>query len=146
MTAIKPSTFFWFSRNPEEFIIKAAKIINDQKATAIIEQITYNMLSDTYDVGIFTKGKVDPAIALPVNKHVYDYVVTDSNTEKSFAKELDVSTEVCVYAKLPRGLFISTPMGNYNPDWAIVFNEGKVKHIYFVAETKEPWIHWSLGK
>jgi type III restriction enzyme len=136
LTNIKPSTFFWFSRNPEEFIIKAAKIINEQKATAIIEQITYDVLNETYDVGIFTKGKANPAIALPVRKHVYDYVVTDSNTEKSFAKDLDASSEVCVYAKLPRGFFISTPMGNYNPDWAIVFNEGQVKHIYFVAETK----------
>jgi len=136
LTDIKTTTFAWFSKNPEQFIIKAAKIINEQKATAIIEQITYNVLDDTYEVGVFTKGKVSPSFALSVNKHVYDYVVTDSNTEKIFAKELDVSTEVCVYAKLPRGFFISTPMGNYNPDWAIVFNEGTVKHVYFVAETK----------
>jgi type III restriction enzyme len=74
--------------------------------------------------------------AWEVKKHIYDYVVTDSDVEKKFAEELDCSKEVCVYAKLPRGFFIPTPVGNYNPDWAIVFNEGKVRHIYFIAETK----------
>jgi len=74
--------------------------------------------------------------ALPVGKHVYDYVVTDSNMEKKFARDLEASREVCVYAKLPRGFFIPTPVGNYNPDWAIVFAENKVKHVYFIAETK----------
>ena len=51
-------------------------------------------------------------------------------------KELDTSSEVVVYAKLPRGFFIPTPVGNYNPDWAIAFKEGAVKHVYFIAETK----------
>ena len=74
--------------------------------------------------------------ALSVDKHIYDYVVTDSDIEKSFAKGLDASNEVCVYAKLPRGFYIPTPVGEYNPDWAIVFNEGDIKYIYFVAETK----------
>jgi len=63
-------------------------------------------------------------------------VITDSNTERAFVKDLDTSEEVSVYAKLPRGFFIPTPVGNYNPDWAISFKEGMVKHIYFVAETK----------
>ena len=74
--------------------------------------------------------------ALAVNKHIYDYVITDSKTEKKFARNLDVSREVSVYAKLPGGFFIPTPVGNYNPDWAIVFEEDKVKHVYFIAETK----------
>jgi type III restriction enzyme len=60
----------------------------------------------------------------------------DSTPERNFASELDSSTEVAVYVKLPSGFYINTPVGRYNPDWAIVFNEGKVKHIYFVAETK----------
>lgn len=136
LTGIKPATFYLYRINPEGFISKVAKIINEQKATAIIEQITYNTLDESYDAEIFTKGKVNPAIAMPVKNHVYDYVVTDSNIEKTFAKELDVSKDVSVYAKLPKGFFISTPVGNYNPDWAIIFNEGQVKHIYFVAETK----------
>jgi type III restriction enzyme len=70
------------------------------------------------------------------NHHVYDYVVTDSDVEKRFVTDLDASHEVVVYAKLPKGFFIPTPVGNYNPDWAIAFKEGEVKHIYFVAETK----------
>ena len=74
--------------------------------------------------------------ALAVDKHIYDYVITDSKTEKKFARNLDVSREVSVYAKLPGGFFIPTPVGNYNPDWAIVFEEDKVKHVYFIAETK----------
>ena len=72
----------------------------------------------------------------PLKRHIYDYVITDSNLERRFVEELDTSTEVVVYAKLPKGFFIPTPVGNYNPDWAIAFKEGTVKHIYFVAETK----------
>ena len=65
---------------------------------------------------------------------------TDGSAEKSverrFAEDLDAAEEVCVYAKLPKGFHIPTPVGNYSPDWAIAFYEGTVKHIYFVAETK----------
>ena len=71
-----------------------------------------------------------------LKRHIYDYVVTDSATERAFVTDLDTSDEVVVYAKLPRGFFIPTPVGEYNPDWAIAFQEGTVKHIYFVAETK----------
>ena len=63
-------------------------------------------------------------------------MITDSKIEREFVKELDTSTDVVVYAKLPRGFFIPTPVGDYNPDWAISFKEGAVKHVYFVAETK----------
>ena len=67
---------------------------------------------------------------------MFDHVVYDSTVEKKFAEELDINTDVAVYVKLPSGFFISTPVGKYNPDWAIAFYEGSVKHIYFVAETK----------
>lgn len=139
LTGIKKETFDLFKKNPEEFIMKAARIINEEKATTIIERITYNPTSETYDTDIFTQNTLKGMLgdnALPVSKHVYDYVITDSNTERKFARDLDVSQEVCVYAKLPRGFFIPTPVGNYNPDWAIVFEENKVKHVYFIAETK----------
>ena len=87
---------------------------------------------------IFTqeKQKEDFSKAFKADRHIYDYVFTDSKNERSFVKDLDKSTEVVVYAKLPRSFFIPTPVGNYNPDWAIAFKEGKVKHIYFIAETK----------
>lgn len=107
--------------------------------TAIIQHITYNVLEDTYDTDIFTdaaiKGKLD-VNAMKADKHLFDHIVYDSMNERKFAQELDASSEVAVYVKLPDGFYISTPVGHYNPDWAIAFKEGSVKHIYFVAETK----------
>lgn len=140
LKGILSSTFDQFKDNPEEFIIKAGNLINEQKATAVIEHITYNVLDETYDMKeIFAdaqiKGKLD-VNAIKTKKHLYDHVVYDSSNERKFAEELDTSDEVAVYVKLPDGFFIATPMGHYNPDWAIAFYEGKVKHIYFIAETK----------
>ena len=63
-------------------------------------------------------------------------VVDSQGIEKKFAEELEAHDDVVVYTKLPRGFYINTPMGKYNPDWAIALKEGDVKHIYFVAETK----------
>lgn len=139
LTRINPGTFAKFKQNPEQFITEAAKLINEQKATAIVEHLAYNALDDTFDSAIFTENQSAQDFSKAgekLNKHVYDYVVTDSKVEREFVKKLDVSTEVAVYAKLPRGFFIPTPVGDYNPDWAIAFNEGSVKHVYFVAETK----------
>ena len=139
LQGIQPQVFDQFKDNPEEFIIKAAALINDQKATAIIEHITYNVLDDHYDTDVFTeptlKGKMGVNV-MKAKKHLYDHIVYDSENERTFAAELDTDTDVAVYVKLPNGFYISTPVGHYNPDWAIAFYEGKVKHIYFVAETK----------
>lgn len=82
------------------------------------------------------KAKEAFSKAVKANHHIYDCVFTDSKNECDFVRELDASTEVVVCAKLLRGLFIPTPVGNYNPDWAVAFQAGKVKHVYFVAETK----------
>ncbi len=139
LQGILPEVFDQFKDNPEEFILKAAALINDQKATAIIEHITYDVLDERYEMNVFTdptiKGKLD-VNAMKVEKHLYDHLVYDSTKERDFAAELDKRDEVAVYVKLPDGFFISTPVGKYNPDWAIAFYEGNVKHIYFVAETK----------
>lgn len=139
LRGIQKPVFDQFKDNPEEFIIKAAALINDEKATAIIQHITYDVLDDRYGTEVFT----DPTIrgklgvnAMKAKKHLYDHVVFDSTNERDFAAELDTNTDVAVYVKLPDGFYISTPVGHYNPDWAIAFYEGKVKHIYFVAETK----------
>lgn len=139
LRGLQKSVFDQFKDNPEEFIIKAAALINDEKATAIIQHITYDVLDDRYGTEVFT----DPTIrgklgvnAMKAKKHLYDHVVFDSTNERNFAAELDTNTDVAVYVKLPDGFYISTPVGHYNPDWAIAFYEGKVKHIYFVAETK----------
>lgn len=139
LTGIDKVVFDQFKDNPEEFIIRAARLINDEKATVIIQHITYNTLDERYDTDIFTeptiKGKLD-VNAMKVQRHLYDHLVYDSANERKFASELDINTNVAVYVKLPDSFYISTPVGRYNPDWAIAFYEGSVKHIYFVAETK----------
>ncbi|MFY9329938.1 MAG: hypothetical protein WAO76_18260, partial [Georgfuchsia sp.] len=138
LQGINVAVFSQYKTNPEDFIAKAARLINEQKATVIVERLSYDPVGETYDIDIFTqeKPKEDFSKAIKANHHIYDYVFTDSKNERAFVKELDTSAEVVVYAKLPRGFFIPTPVGNYNPDWAIAFKEGSVKHIYFVAETK----------
>ena len=139
LTGIQPVVFNQFRENPEEFIIKASSLINDQKAAAIIQHITYHVLDDRYDTDVFTeptlKGRLGTN-AMKADKHLYDHVLYDSTNERDFAKDLDVDSHVAVYVKLPDGFYISTPVGRYNPDWAIAFYEGTMKHIYFVAETK----------
>ena len=139
LKGIQPSVFNQFKDNPEEFIIKAAALINDEKATAIIEHITYDVMDEKYGMEIFTDPTIKGRLgvnAMKAKKHLYDHIVFDSTNEKNFATELDTNKDVAVYVKLPDGFYISTPVGHYNPDWAIAFYEGSVKHIYFVAETK----------
>ena len=139
MTGIEPAVFEQYKYNPEEFILKSAQLINEQKATAIIEHITYHALDDHYGTEVFTeptiKGKLN-VNAMKAQKHLYDHIVYDSTNEYDFANELETQNAVAVYVKLPNGFYISTPVGKYNPDWAIAFYEGEVKHIYFIAETK----------
>ena len=135
---IDASKFVMFKSNPEEFISKVIKTIKEQKATMIVECIRYNTIDDTYDSTIFTNEKHSSTYerAIPANKSIMEYVFPDSNGEKEFAEALEKATEVCVYAKLPRSFQIPTPVGNYAPDWAIAFEKDKVKHVFFVAETK----------
>ena len=139
LKGINPNVFNQFKDNPEEFILKAASLINDEKATAIVQHITYNILDDRYGTDVFTDPTIKGRLgvnAMKASKHLYDHIVYDSTGEKDFATELDASSDVAVYVKLPDGFYISTPVGKYNPDWAIAFYEGNIKHIYFVAETK----------
>lgn len=139
LQGIQPSVFNQFKDNPEEFIIKAAALINDEKATAIIEHITYDVMDEKYGTEVFTDPTIKGRLgvnAMKAKKHLYDHIVYDSTNEKDFATELDTNRDVAVYVKLPDGFYISTPVGHYNPDWAIAFYKGNVKHIYFVAETK----------
>ncbi len=139
LQGIKEAVFGQYRLNPEDFIAKASRLINEQKATVIVEHLRYDPIADSYGLDIFTQDQAKASFAgagEKMHKHIYDYVFTDSKVERQFAQALDSSTEVVVYAKLPKGFFIPTPVGNYNPDWAIAFQEGTVKHIYFVAETK----------
>lgn len=140
LQGIKPRTFNQFKSNPEEFIIKAGRIINDCKAISLIQHIKYEKSSNTFDTDIFSESILRGTLgkdAIKSTKSLYDLVVVDSQgVEKSFAESLEKEENVVVYSKLPRGFYINTPMGKYNPDWAVAFREGSVKHIYFVAETK----------
>jgi type III restriction enzyme len=136
---LSPATFAKFGQNPEQFITEAARLINEQKATVIIEHLTYDTLSQRFDTSIFTENQTVEDFSkagAKLRRHIYEYIVTDSKAERAFVRELDKADEVAVYAKLPRGFAIPTPVGDYNPDWAIAFTDGRVKHVYFVAETK----------
>ena len=135
---LRPQKIAMFQNNPEEFIRNVVKIIKEQKATMIVEHISYNLIEGNYDSSIFTQEKHSQTLdkAYLAQKHIMDYVFSDSEGERKFASALDGASEVCVYAKLPRSFQIPTPVGNYAPDWAIAFNKGSVKHIFFVAETK----------
>lgn len=142
LQGIRTDKFFMFKNNPEEFISKVIRLINEQKATMIVEHITYDTIEGEYDSSIFTAEKNTQSFdkAFLAKKSIQDYVFTDGSADKSiekkFAEDLDSAEEVCVYAKLPKTFRIPTPVGNYSPDWAIAFYEGKVKHIFFIAETK----------
>ena len=131
-----------FKSNPEEFIAKVIRLVNEQKATMVVEHVSYNAIEGEYDSAIFTAERTMQRFdrVFLAKKAVQDYVFTDGTADKSierkFAEDLDAADEVCVYAKLPRAFQIPTPVGNYSPDWAIAFYEGTVKHIFFVAETK----------
>ena len=142
LQGIRWDKLYMFRNNPEEFISKVIRLINEQKATVIVEHISYDTIEGEYDSSIFTAEKDMQSFdkAFLAKKAIQDYVFTDGSAEKSierkFAEDLDAAKEVCVYAKLPRTFHIPTPVGNYSPDWAIAFHEGTVKHIFFIAETK----------
>ena len=139
LIGIQPVVFRQFSDNPEEFIMQAAKLINEEKAAMIIQHITYEVLEKKYDLHLFTdavmKGRLN-VNAMKAKKHLFDHVIYDSAVEQKFAQELEAASEVAVYVKLPKKFYISTPVGHYSPDWAIAFKKGTVKQMYFVAETK----------
>ena len=139
LRGVRPDTFAKFKQNPEQFITEAARLINEQKAAGSrrahrvrpagrqVRPVDLHREPD--------RAGLSKAVHTP-NRNIYEYVVDDSEVERAFGASLDVSEEVVVYTKLPRGFKIPTPLDDYNPDWAIAFTEGSVKHVYFVAETK----------
>jgi type III restriction enzyme len=149
LKGLNVAVFAQFRTNPEHFIAEARRLINEQKATMIVEHLAYDPVEERYELDIFTAGQTKQDFSKSgarLIRHIYDYVLTDSDIERKFVKELDTASEVVVYAKLPRGFLIPTPVGDYNPDWAIAFKEGMVKHVYFVAETKGSMSSMELRK
>jgi type III restriction enzyme len=137
LKVIKQEKFLLLRKNPEEFIAKCSKLINEVKASLIINNIVYHKIEERHDAKtVFTNDKFALRNSDILKKHIYDYLTTDSKIESDFARALENSTEVVVYAKLPKSFYISTPVAKYSPDWAIVFDKDKVRHIYFVSETK----------
>jgi len=138
LRGLQASTFEQYAKNPEDFIAQATRLIEAEKASAVVGHVSYDLVDERYGLELFTKDRHAVGLddAIKAERHVLEYVVTDSKVERDFVGELEAASEVEVYAKLPRGFHIPTPVGNYNPDWAIAFRTGTVKHVYFVAETK----------
>lgn len=137
LKAIKEEKFLLVRKNPEEFIAKVSVLINEVKASLIINNIVYHKTEERHDAKtVFLNDKTALRESEQLHKHIYDFLTTDSTIEANFAQELEAQNEVIVYAKLPRSFFIPTPVANYSPDWAIVIDKGSERHVYFVAETK----------
>lgn len=137
LKAIEPIKFAMFQKNPEEFIMKCGGLINEVKASLIINNIVYHKTDERYDAAtVFTNDKQALRHSEKLQKHIYDFLISDSKTEAEFAKNLELSTAVTVYAKLPQSFYITTPIARFSPDWAIVFDKEDSKYVYFVAETK----------
>jgi type III restriction enzyme len=139
LKSIRQSTFAQYRRNPEHFIAQCVALVNEQKALLLVENLTYELLPDRINVDILLEAQTKQDFtkaSKKLSRSVYEYVVSDSELERKFAEQLDITSEVAAFIKLPGSFVIPTPIGDYNPDWAIAFKEGTVKHVYFVAETK----------
>jgi len=139
LQGIREDKFKQFWLNPEDFIRQVSEQINNAKATTLISNVIYHKTweefdeADTFTINNFSWTLQDNIIE--VKKHIYEYLKYDSEIERKFAEDLE-TWEVVVYAKLPGKFTIPTPIWNYNPDWAIVFDRNDIKYIYFIAETK----------
>lgn len=137
-------TLRFFRENPEEYINKVSELINQQKASVIVNHISYYPMEDRFESDIFNESHkdFDSNKVFESKKAIQDYVFVDGNAkngnsiEMNFGKQLEAQKDVKVYAKLPSKFYIPTPMGKYTPDWAIVFENDKSREIYFIAETK----------
>lgn len=131
-----------FKNNPQRFIELASEVIRKQMRLAIIDGITYHRIGDEayYAQELFQEEELTGYLKnmVAANKSVYDYIIGDSDTECEFAKKLETSSDVKLYAKLPSWFRIDTPLGSYNPDWAILIDkeDRPDEQLYFVVETK----------
>ncbi|MDX9982200.1 MAG: DEAD/DEAH box helicase family protein, partial [Lentisphaeria bacterium] len=129
-----------FRRNPQQFIELAAEAINRCKRLAVVDGIKYQRLGDEqyYAQELFEQKELTGYLKnlLDVRKSVYEQVVYDSVTEARFADQLEKNLAVKVYAKLPGGCTVPTPLGSYNPDWAVLVERDGEERLYCVVETK----------
>jgi len=129
-----------FKRNPQQFIELAGEIINRQKRMALVDGIKYQRLGDEhfYAQELFEQKELTGYLKNMLNaeKSVYEKVVYDSDTERDFASQLEMNNAIKVYAKLPGWFRVPTPLGTYNPDWAVLVEQDGDERLYFVVETK----------
>jgi type III restriction enzyme len=129
-----------FRRNPQQFIELAAEIINRTKRMALVDGIKYQRIGDdayyaqqlfeSHELSGYLKSMID------ANKSVHEQVIYQSDTERTFAEDLEMNEAIKVYAKLPAWFKVSTPLGPYNPDWAVLVDKPEGERLYLVVETK----------
>ncbi|MCI5690163.1 MAG: DEAD/DEAH box helicase family protein [Clostridiales bacterium] len=138
---VESKTLNLFKKNPQAYMESVAKLISSTMQLFIVDGIKYTKLGDTefYAQELFASEELTGYLnrnMFESQRSVYDYVVYDSNVERGFAEQLENSESVKVYAKLPDWFKIPTPLGNYNPDWAVVVEDNGLDKLYFVIETK----------
>lgn len=130
-----------FKRNPQQFIEQAAEIINRCKRMALVDGIRYQRLGDdaVWAQELFETEELTGYLTnmlRDTKRSIYEHVVYDSATERDFADALEKDDDVVLYAKLPGWFKVPTPLGNYNPDWAVLVSKDGTRRLYFVVETK----------
>jgi type III restriction enzyme len=132
--------------NPAAYIQDAAEAINRAKRQFLVDGVQYLEIGDVYEMSLFQDLEGYEESLLPIEKSIYDQVIVDSEVERDFAQELDGMDEVKLFVKLPDWFVVPTPIGDYNPDWAVVFTVqdefGETRErLYLVRETKgsEDW-------
>jgi len=139
---VRSGRFSEFYVNPEQFIKQVSKILLNVKKDNLTEGIEYKKVDEYYEQDfIFNDDELygyknKNLVEVDSNKNIFDHVIYDSEIEKQFALDAEADDEVLLYAKLPSSFKIDTPIGSYNPDWALVFGEDGEEKVYFVAETK----------
>lgn len=130
-----------FKKNPQAYMDQVAKLISSTMQLFIVDGIKYTKLGDTefYAQEFFDSEELTGYLERNMfesQRSVYDYVVYDSDVERGFAEQLENNESVKVYAKLPGWFKVPTPLGSYNPDWAVVIEDNGLNKLYFVVETK----------
>ena len=130
-----------FKRNPQQFIEQTAEVINRCKRLALVDGIKYQKIGDEhfYAQELFAKDELTGYLRnmlLDTKRSIYEHVIYDSDIERDFADALEKNDGVVLYAKLPSWFKVPTPLGPYNPDWAILFDQDGTQRLYFVVETK----------
>ncbi len=130
-----------FKRNPQQFIELTAETINRCKRLALVDGIKYRKLGDqhVYAQELFEQEELTGYLKnmlMDTGKSIYEHVVYDSTPERDFADALEKNDAIKLYAKLPGWFKVPTPLGTYNPDWAVLVEEGGAQRLYFVVETK----------